>query len=113
MTANSPAAVAAAFSSNSSPVEPGDRRCAAIPEPITIAARKLLPRNSAASRRHRAAGSGGGVLVTAPILTEKDRSVKIESMNTEQIADLSARAAVHAALADPARLLITDTLAAR
>ena len=32
-------------------------------------------------------------------------------MNTEQMADLAARAAVHAALADPARLLITDTLA--
>ena len=33
-------------------------------------------------------------------------------MNTEQMADVAARAAVHAALADPARLLITDTLAA-
>ena len=33
-------------------------------------------------------------------------------MNTEQSCDLAARAAVHAALADPARLLITDTLAA-
>src|ERR1035438_10307374 len=32
-------------------------------------------------------------------------------MNTEQMADVTARAAVHAALADPARLLITDTLA--
>ena len=32
-------------------------------------------------------------------------------MNTEQMADVAARAAVHAALADPARLLITDTLA--
>ena len=32
-------------------------------------------------------------------------------MNTEQIHDLAARAAVHAALADPARLLITDALA--
>jgi protein-tyrosine-phosphatase/DNA-binding HxlR family transcriptional regulator len=31
-------------------------------------------------------------------------------MNTEQISDLTRRAAVHAALADPARLLITDTL---
>ena len=111
MMANSPAAVAAAFSSNSSPVAPGDRRCAAMPEPITIAARKPLPRNSAVSRRHSAAGSGGGVLVTAPILTEKGSSVKIESMNTEQMADVAARAAVHAALADPARLLITDTLA--
>jgi protein-tyrosine-phosphatase/DNA-binding HxlR family transcriptional regulator len=32
-------------------------------------------------------------------------------MNVEQIQDLTRRAAVHAALADPARLLITDTLA--
>ena len=32
-------------------------------------------------------------------------------MNTDLIADVTARAAVHAALADPARLLITDTLA--
>ena len=31
-------------------------------------------------------------------------------MNTEQISDLARRAAVHAALADPARLRITDTL---
>ena len=111
MMANSPAAVAAAFSSNSSPVAPGDRCCAAMPEPITTAARNALPSNSASSRRHSATGSGGGVLVTAPILTEKGSSVKIESMNTEQMADVVARAAVHAALADPARLLITDTLA--
>ena len=33
-------------------------------------------------------------------------------MNAEQMADVAARAAVHAALADPARLLITDTVAA-
>jgi len=33
-------------------------------------------------------------------------------MNTEQTSDLARRAAVHAALADPARLQITDTLAA-
>src|SRR5208283_1455801 len=39
MVANSPVAVAAAFSSSSSPVLPGDSRCAAIPEPITAAAR--------------------------------------------------------------------------
>src|SRR6516162_9841452 len=31
-------------------------------------------------------------------------------MNTDQISDLDRRAAVHAALADPARLRITDTL---
>ena len=60
MIANSPAAVAAAFSSSARPVSDGDRRCAAIPEPITIAARNALPRNSAASRRGRS-----GALVTA------------------------------------------------
>ncbi len=54
MIANSPAAVAAAFSSNSSPVAPGDSRCAAIPDPITTAARNALPSNSASSRRHSA-----------------------------------------------------------
>ncbi len=62
MIANSPAAVAAAFSSSSRPVLPGDRRCAAIPDPITTAARKALPPNSAVSRR----GSGTGALVTPP-----------------------------------------------
>jgi hypothetical protein len=62
MIANSPAAVAAAFSSSSSPVWPGDSRWAAIPEPITTAARNALPRNSAVSRRH----SGTGALVTSP-----------------------------------------------
>ena len=52
MIANSPAAVAAAFSSSCSPVWPGDSRCAARPEPITAAARNALPRNSAVSRRN-------------------------------------------------------------
>ena len=33
-------------------------------------------------------------------------------MNTELISDVAARAAVHAALADPARLQIIDTLGA-
>jgi hypothetical protein len=64
MIANSPAAVAAEFSSSCRPVFPGDSCCAAIPEPITIAARNALPRNSAASRRAKA-----GALVTALILT--------------------------------------------
>src|ERR1700760_4533984 len=44
------------------------------------------------------------------MLTEKDSSVKIESMQFERTTDLAWRAAVHAALADPARLAITDTL---
>ena len=46
----------AEFSSNSRPVSPGDSFWAAIPEPITIAARKALPRNSGVSRRHSAIG---------------------------------------------------------
>jgi hypothetical protein len=62
MIANSPAAVAAAFSTSCSPVWPGDSRCAAIPDPITTAARNALPRNSAARRRH----SRTGALVTRP-----------------------------------------------
>src|SRR5713101_5422217 len=99
MIANSPAAVAAAFSSSSRPVLPGDRRCAAIPDPITTAARKALPRNSAVSRR----GSGtDGRTGHAVILTEQNSSVKIESMFAEQNPGLARRAAVHAALADPA-----------
>ena len=108
MIANSPAAVAAAFSSSSSPVWPGDSRCAAIPEPITTAARNALPRNSASSRRH----SRTGALVTPLILTEQDSSVNIESMNSERTPELERRAILHAALADPARLRITDTLLA-
>jgi hypothetical protein len=54
MIANSPAAVAAAFSGNSSPVSPGERRWAAMPEPITTAARNALPSSSASSLRHSA-----------------------------------------------------------
>src|SRR6201981_1332525 len=108
MIANSPAAVAAAFSTSSSPVWLGDRRCAAIREPITTAAGNALPRNSAVSRRH----SGIGALLTPPMLTEEISSVKIESMSLERNSDLARRAPVHAALADPARLAIADTLLA-
>ena len=53
MMAKRPVAVAAAFSKSSSPMLPGDRFCAAMPEPMTMAARKALPRNSASRRRHR------------------------------------------------------------
>ena len=51
MIANSPAAVAAAFSSSCRPASSGDSRWAAMPEPTTSAARNALPRNSASSRR--------------------------------------------------------------
>lgn len=44
------------------------------------------------------------------ILTDENDSVKIESMNAEQNAALGARAAIHAALGDPTRLRIVDTL---
>src|SRR5919109_3835964 len=54
MIAKRPAAVAAAFSKSCRPVSPGDRFAAAIPEPITTAARNAEPRNSASRRR----GSG-------------------------------------------------------
>ncbi len=39
-------------------------------------------------------------------------AMNTESMNTERMCDVAARAAVHAALADPARLQIVDTLGA-
>ena len=39
---------------------------AAIPEPITAAARKPLPGNLATKWRHSTTGSGGGTVVTAP-----------------------------------------------
>src|ERR1700735_4259218 len=61
MIANSPPAVAAAFSGSPGPVSLGESRCAAIPEPINSAARNALPRNSAASRRHSGAGTGPGL----------------------------------------------------
>src|SRR5690349_15068363 len=51
MIANRPAAVAAAFSSSASPVSPAESCCAAIPDPMTTAARKAEPRNSASRRR--------------------------------------------------------------
>ena len=54
MMAKSPAAVAAAFSNSSRPTSPGESCWAAMPEPMTTAARKALPRNSATRRRHRA-----------------------------------------------------------
>ena len=55
MMAKSPAAVAAAFSNSSSPTLPGESCCAAMPEPMTMAARKALPSSSASKRRHSAA----------------------------------------------------------
>src|SRR6185437_12033400 len=106
MITYSPAAVAAAFSSSSSPVCPGDSRWAAIPDPITSAARNALPRNSASRRRR----SGTGAVLTPPMLTQQITSVKIDSMKIEPALDLVGRAALHAALADPARLAITDAL---
>jgi ArsR family transcriptional regulator, arsenate/arsenite/antimonite-responsive transcriptional repressor / arsenate reductase (thioredoxin) len=44
------------------------------------------------------------------MLTQQITSVKIESMNIGPVPDRVRRAAVHAALADPGRLAITDAL---
>src|SRR6516164_9800769 len=51
MMAKSPAAVAAAFSNSCRPVLPGESCWAAMPEPMTTAARNALPKNSASRRR--------------------------------------------------------------
>jgi hypothetical protein len=66
MKVKRPAAVAvavAAFSSSCSPMSPGESCAAAIPEPITVAARKAEPRNSA----NRRLGSGASVTVRQPM----------------------------------------------
>jgi hypothetical protein len=64
MIANSPAAVAAAFSVSWRPVSVGERRCAAIPDPMTSAASSRLPRYSARSRRGNGALSSAGPVMT-------------------------------------------------
>ncbi|HEX9334321.1 MAG TPA: hypothetical protein VF892_00495, partial [Pseudonocardiaceae bacterium] len=70
MIANSPAAVAAAFSVSRRPVSPGESRCAAIPDPITSAASSRLPRYSANSLR----GNGTpGSRTTDSVLTRVPR----------------------------------------
>jgi ArsR family transcriptional regulator, arsenate/arsenite/antimonite-responsive transcriptional repressor / arsenate reductase (thioredoxin) len=60
------------------------------------------------SRSDRTRSGRSGCRGTA--LTNEDDSVKIEAMNTEQIRDVRRRAAIHAALSDPARLAIVDAL---
>src|ERR1700757_1196547 len=55
MIANRHAAVAAAFSNSCKPTLPGESCWAAIPEPITIAARNADPMSSATRRRDRGA----------------------------------------------------------
>src|SRR2546429_357609 len=75
---------------------------------FAITAPPMHPATWTGSRRHNLTGA----LLTAPILTDLISSVKIESMKAELISGLTGRAAVHAALADPARLQIIDTLAA-
>ena len=57
MKVKRPAAVAAAFSNSCRPVSPGESRAAAMPEPITVAARNAEPRNSARARRGRGAST--------------------------------------------------------
>jgi ArsR family transcriptional regulator, arsenate/arsenite/antimonite-responsive transcriptional repressor / arsenate reductase (thioredoxin) len=106
MIANSPAAVAAAFSSSSSPVFPRGQPLRGDPGPDHDRGEE----RAAEELRGQAAGQDRCTGHSA-ILTQHISSVKIESMNIEQIGDLERRAAVHAALADPARLAITDALA--
>lgn len=48
--------------------------------------------------------------LTLPVLTEAGHSITIESMNTDWSSELVARARVHAALGEPARLAIVDRL---
>jgi ArsR family transcriptional regulator, arsenate/arsenite/antimonite-responsive transcriptional repressor / arsenate reductase (thioredoxin) len=107
MITNSPAAVAAAFSSSSSPVWPGDSRWAAIPR-----ADHHRGQEGAAEELGQESPQQDRCTAHAIILTEQASSVKIESMNTDRTSELERRAILHAALADPARLRITDTLLA-
>src|SRR5437773_6820335 len=65
------------------------------------------PMHPATSRRHNVTGT-----LTALMLTGSINSVKIESMKAELISGVAGRAAVYAALADPARLQIIDSLSA-
>jgi hypothetical protein len=51
ISANSPAPVAVEFSNSSRPALPGDSRCAAIPDPTTIASSSAVPMASAVSSR--------------------------------------------------------------
>src|SRR3984957_8379596 len=64
--AKSPVAVAAAFSSSSRPVLPGESRWAAMPDPTTTAARNAEPMNSAVRRRQRAFSDMGVRRVGVP-----------------------------------------------
>src|ERR1019366_9159224 len=67
MMAYSPAPVAAALSNSSRLTLPGENCCAAMPDPMTTAARKALPSSSAASRRQRASS-----ITTPPIGRRED-----------------------------------------
>ena len=70
MMAKRPVAVAAAFSKSWRPTLPGERFCAAMPEPMTMAARKALPRNSASSRRHKTV-SLTGTCPRSPVVAQQ------------------------------------------
>ena len=65
-----PAAVAAAFSNSCRPASPGERVCAAIPEPITSAARNAEPSNSAS--RRRASGGVSGIIAGSYYIDNHD-----------------------------------------
>src|ERR1051326_3820344 len=139
MIANSPAAVTDAFSSSSRPTS-ADRRCAAIPEPITTAASSALPSSSAVSRRHRSPGNPASVrlieidvasiefqidhcqwescmpearaTITLPVISEALCGPPITEVPLSE-ADSATLAAVFAALGDPVRLRLLSMVAAQ
>src|SRR3954447_6873047 len=87
MIANNPAAVAAAFSSNCRPVS-WESCAAAMPEPMTSAARKALPRYSASSRR------ASGCATTWKGLRRRVRdAVEISDERSDALVDVVARGA--------------------
>src|SRR3977135_401039 len=92
----------------------GDNCCAAIPEPTTTATSKPVPRNSANNRGPNAGTEEtdgcNGVRATQTSCRNRGNTVTIQAMNIERSGALQRRAAKHAALSDPARLMIIDTL---
>src|SRR6478672_4859501 len=80
MIANSPAAVAVAFSNSWSPTSPGESCSAAMPDPITSAARNAEPKSSASRRR------GRGGLRRSPIGSKATRRSRREHQLVGELA---------------------------
>ena len=72
MMANSPAAVAAAFSNSWTPTSAGESCWAAIPDPTTTVVKKALPNNSARSRRHSGCSPTGSPASLAVLQQQED-----------------------------------------